>query len=89
MIPHVRKGEKGSLVVYANTITRTETDPETGAETGAEEERSIPFMKGQAGTFFGVHMNADYVSARTFRKAPRVGLGHGVTVFQEGLELLP
>ncbi len=84
MIPHVRKGEKGSLVVYANAITRTETDPETG-----EEEQSIPFMKEQAGTFFGVHMNADYVSARAFRKAPSVGLGHGVMVFQEGLELLP
>ncbi len=39
---HVRKGEKGSLVVYANTITRTETD----AETGEEEEQAIPFMKG-------------------------------------------
>ena len=59
-----------------------------GASTGAEEEQSIPFMKGQAGTFFGVHMNADYVSARAFRKASSVGLGHGVTVFQEGLEPL-
>lgn len=39
---HVRKGEKGSLVVYANTISRTEID----AETGEEEERDIPFMKG-------------------------------------------
>ena len=39
---HVRKGEKGELVVYANTITRTETD----AETGADEERAIPFLKG-------------------------------------------
>lgn len=39
---HVRKGEKGELVVYANTITRTETD----AETGADEERTIPFLKG-------------------------------------------
>ena len=27
---HVRKGEKGSLVVYANTITRTEHDDNTG-----------------------------------------------------------
>ena len=26
------KGEKGSLVVYANTITSTETDEETGEE---------------------------------------------------------
>ncbi len=39
---HVRKGEKGSLVVYANTITRTELD----VDTGKEEERDIPFMKG-------------------------------------------
>jgi len=39
---HVRKGEKGAQVVYANTITKTERD----AETGDEEERTIPFMKG-------------------------------------------
>lgn len=38
---HVRKGEKGSLVVYADTITRTETD-----ESGNESEAVIPFMKG-------------------------------------------
>lgn len=38
----VRKGEKGSLVVYANTITRTEQDEATGEEL----ERAIPFMKG-------------------------------------------
>ncbi|SDH24511.1 ArdC family protein [Pelagibacterium luteolum] len=38
----VRKGEKGSLVVYANTITRTEED----ADTGQDIEREIPFMKG-------------------------------------------
>ena len=38
---HVRKGETGELVVYADRITRTETD-----ENGAETERSIPFMKG-------------------------------------------
>ncbi len=38
----VRKGEKGSLVVYANTITRTEQD----ADTGEDLERQIPFMKG-------------------------------------------
>jgi len=38
----VRKGEKGNLVVYASTVTRTETDD----ETGEEEERDIPFMKG-------------------------------------------
>lgn len=39
---HVRKGEKGSLVVYANSITKTEADD----ATGEEETRMIPFMKG-------------------------------------------
>jgi antirestriction protein ArdC len=38
----VRKGEKGSLVVYANTITKTETDETSGEDV----EREIPFMKG-------------------------------------------
>ena len=38
---HVRKGEKGSLVVYANSITKTEDDG-----SGNEVEREIPFMKG-------------------------------------------
>jgi antirestriction protein ArdC len=39
---HVRKGEKGSLVVYANSITRKETNEATGDETDHE----IHFMKG-------------------------------------------
>jgi antirestriction protein ArdC len=39
---HVRKGEKGSLVVYANAITRTERDESTGEES----EREIAYMKG-------------------------------------------
>jgi len=39
---HVRKGEEGSLVVYADKIVRTEAD----RETGEEAERAIPFMKG-------------------------------------------
>lgn len=38
---HVRKGEKGSLVEYANSITKTLVD---GA--GNEVEREIPFLKG-------------------------------------------
>jgi antirestriction protein ArdC len=38
---HVKKGEKGSLVVYANSITRTEPD-----EKGEESEREIHYMKG-------------------------------------------
>jgi antirestriction protein ArdC len=39
---HVRKGEKGSLVVYANAITRTERDEKSGEDV----EREIPYMKG-------------------------------------------
>lgn len=39
---HVRKGEHGSLVVYASKTTRTEVD----AVTGDESERDIPFLKG-------------------------------------------
>jgi antirestriction protein ArdC len=39
---HVRKGEQGSLVVYADKIIRTETD----TDTGEESEHAIPFMKG-------------------------------------------
>lgn len=38
---NVRKGEKGELVVYANTITRTEENSD-----GEEIEHAIPFMKG-------------------------------------------
>ncbi len=38
---HVRQGEKGSLVVYANSITRSEED-----EHGEETEREIHYMKG-------------------------------------------
>src|SRR6202023_3424515 len=36
-----RKGEHGSLVVYANRITKTETN-----EQGEDTEREIPYMKG-------------------------------------------
>lgn len=39
---HVRKGESGSLVVYASTFSKTETDGASGEET----ERDIPFLKG-------------------------------------------
>src|SRR5580704_1222582 len=39
---NVRKGEHGSLVVYADKIIRTETD----TDTGEESEHAIPFMKG-------------------------------------------
>jgi antirestriction protein ArdC len=38
---HVKKGEKGSLVVYANSITRTEAD-----DKGEENERRDPLYEG-------------------------------------------
>ena len=38
---HVRKGEHGSLVVYANTIHKVEE-----GDNGESVERDIPFMKG-------------------------------------------
>ena len=37
---HVRKGERGNQVVYANTITKAEEQ-----DDGTEEERKIAFMK--------------------------------------------
>ena len=48
---HVRKGEKGSLVVYANSITRTEAD-----DNGEETERQVHYMKGY--TVFNVEQIA-------------------------------
>ncbi len=38
---HVKKGERGELVVYTDRITRTKTDAK-----GEETEREIPFLKG-------------------------------------------
>jgi antirestriction protein ArdC len=45
---HIRKGEKGSLVVYADSITRKETDKKTDDEI----DREIPILKGY--TIFNV-----------------------------------
>ncbi|MFZ3006014.1 MAG: zincin-like metallopeptidase domain-containing protein [Phenylobacterium sp.] len=44
---HVRKGEHGSTVVYANLLTRTEA-----GENGQDVERQVPFLK--AYTVFNV-----------------------------------
>ncbi|MBB5747044.1 ArdC family protein [Brevundimonas variabilis] len=44
---HVRKGERGATVVYANQIVRDETD-----DTGADVQQRIPFLK--AYTVFNV-----------------------------------
>lgn len=49
---HVRKGEHGSTVVYANRITRTEA-----GDNGQDVERQIPFLK--AYTVFNVDQIED------------------------------
>ena len=61
----VRKGEHGSLVVYANTVTRTETDADTGEATECE----IPFLKGY--TVFCVDQ-IDGLPAQYYAKATPV-----------------
>jgi antirestriction protein ArdC len=61
----VRKGEHGSLVVYADTVTRTETDADTGLETESE----IPFLKGY--TVFCVDQ-IDGLPAQYYAKAAPV-----------------
>jgi len=61
---HVRKGEKGSPVVYANTITRTdETDD------GETVEQRIPFMK--AYSVFNVEQIEDLPGHYYTKPAPR------------------
>lgn len=63
---HVRKGEHGSLVVYADRIRRTELD----VDTGEEAEREIPFLKGY--TVFCVEQ-IDGLPARFYAQAePRL-----------------
>ena len=58
---HVRKGETGELVVFANRITRTEKD-----DKGEEIEREIPFMKGY--TVFNAEQ-CDNLPAHYYAKA--------------------
>jgi antirestriction protein ArdC len=59
---HIRKGEKGSLVVYANAIKRTEHDENTGEDI----EREISYLKGY--TVFNVEQ-IDGLPDRYYAKA--------------------
>jgi len=61
---HVRKGEKGSPVVYANTITRTDETDE-----GETVEQHIPFMK--AYSVFNVEQIEDLPAHYYTRPEPR------------------
>jgi antirestriction protein ArdC len=63
---NVRKGEHGSLVVYADKIIRTEAD----AATGEEAERAIPFMKGY--TVFNVEQIDGLPEHYYAKPAPRI-----------------
>ena len=62
----VRKGEKGSLTVYADSVSRTETD----AESGEERERDIHFMKGY--TVFNVEQIEGLPEQYYGKPAPRL-----------------
>ena len=76
---HVRKGEKGSPVVYANTVSRTEVDDDTGEET----ERAIPYMK--AYTVFNVEqidgLPAHYYAKTEPRFDPPARIAHAEAFF--------
>jgi antirestriction protein ArdC len=63
---NVRKGEHGSLVVYADKIVRTETD----TATGEEAEYVIPFLKGY--TVFNVEQIDGLPEHYYAKPAPRV-----------------
>jgi antirestriction protein ArdC len=63
---NVRKGEHGSLVVYADKIIRTETN----TATGEDSERAIPFMKGY--TVFNVEQIDGLPEHYYAKPAPRI-----------------
>src|SRR3954469_24446588 len=63
---HIRKGEKGSLVVYADSITRKETDEKTGDEI----EREIPFLKGY--TVFNVEQIPELPNIYNAKAPPQI-----------------
>lgn len=65
---HIRKGETGTMVVYANKITKTETD-----EHGDEVERAVPFLR--AYTVFCVDQIGDLPDHYYGRLAPTIAPG--------------
>lgn len=74
----VRKGENGELVVYANTITRTET-----GDDGQDAERVIPFLKGY--TVFNVEqidgLHGHYYQLAEPKRNPVQRIEHAETLF--------
>ena len=76
---HVRKGEKGAPVVYANSIVKTELDEASGDEA----EHTIPFMKGY--TVFNVEqiegLPSHYYAMAEPAKNPDERIAHAETFF--------
>ncbi len=72
---HVRKGEKGAMVVYADTIQRTETN-----DKGEEVERAFGFMK--AYTVFNVEQIEGLPPEVYVPPAPRDD-GHTIDMIEE------
>src|SRR4051794_14473754 len=62
---HIRKGETGTMVVYANKIAKTETD-----EHGDDVERTVPFLR--AYTVFCVDQIDDLPDHYYGRPAPTI-----------------
>lgn len=75
---HVRKGEKGAPVVYANTIVKSETDA-----NGDDEERTIPFLK--AYTVFNIEqiegLPAHYYAPAAIAANPDERIAHAESFF--------
>lgn len=70
---HVRKGEHGSTVVYANRISRTEAD-----DNGQDVERSIPFLK--AYTVFNIDQVEGLPESYYAKPEPRIEIGQRIEV---------
>jgi antirestriction protein ArdC len=75
---HVRKGEHGATVVYANRFTRTET-----GDDGRDVEREIPFLK--AYTVFNIEqidgLPAHYSAVAEPTLDPSVRISHAEAFF--------
>lgn len=71
----VRKGEHGSLVVYADRFTKTETD-----DQGQDSEREIAFMKGY--TVFNVEQ-IDGLPANLYEPPAPIDTGRTVELIEE------
>jgi antirestriction protein ArdC len=68
---HVRKGERGSTVVYANKLVRSDTD-----DAGEETTQRIPFLK--AYTVFNVEQIDDLPASYASPPAPVLNIGERI-----------